>query len=103
MGVRAARWRPCGSGAGGAARAVAVALVDQDLELAIWSRRLSNARALLEKREESPAYLLSWDPSFGTMGDLKEHIEGVGAVMVEGFPILSVARIRATTSSMRLR
>jgi 3-dehydroquinate dehydratase / shikimate dehydrogenase len=33
-------------GSGGAARAVAVALVGEDIELAIWSRRLSNARAL---------------------------------------------------------
>ncbi len=35
-------------GAGGAARAVAVALLEQDVELAVWSRRLSNARSLAE-------------------------------------------------------
>jgi 3-dehydroquinate dehydratase/shikimate dehydrogenase len=33
-------------GAGGAARALAVSLFEQDVELAIWSRRLSNARQL---------------------------------------------------------
>ncbi|HTE06265.1 MAG TPA: type I 3-dehydroquinate dehydratase [Planctomycetota bacterium] len=33
-------------GSGGAARAVAVSLVGEDIELAVWSRRLSNAREL---------------------------------------------------------
>ncbi len=40
-------------GSGGAARAVAVALVDQDIELAIWSRRLSNARELCAALENT--------------------------------------------------
>jgi shikimate dehydrogenase len=35
-------------GSGGAARAIAVALLDSDVELRIWSRRLGNARALCE-------------------------------------------------------
>jgi len=39
-------------GAGGAARALAVALFEQDVELAIWSRRLSNARKLVSDLSE---------------------------------------------------
>lgn len=35
-------------GSGGAARAVAVALIEEDVELAVWSRRFSNAKALCE-------------------------------------------------------
>jgi len=39
-------------GSGGAARALAVALYQEEVELAIWSRRLSNARALVDSLEE---------------------------------------------------
>jgi 3-dehydroquinate dehydratase/shikimate dehydrogenase len=39
-------------GSGGAARALAVALYGEDIELAIWSRRLSNARDLVDSLVE---------------------------------------------------
>ncbi|MGQ0551756.1 MAG: type I 3-dehydroquinate dehydratase [Planctomycetota bacterium] len=40
-------------GSGGAARAIAVALFDEDVELGIWSRRLSNARLLADALKDS--------------------------------------------------
>lgn len=50
-------------GSGGAARALAVALYQEDVELAIWSRRLSNARALVDSLEEVLPALAVPDPS----------------------------------------
>jgi 3-dehydroquinate dehydratase / shikimate dehydrogenase len=43
-------------GSGGAARAVAMALGDQEVELAVWSRRLAHAKALADElRDTLPA------------------------------------------------
>ena len=50
-------------GSGGAARAVAVAMFEQDVELAIWSRRLANARELVDDLAETLPALAVPEPS----------------------------------------
>ena len=40
-------------GSGGAARAMAMALADEEVELAVWSRRFSHAKALAEELRDS--------------------------------------------------
>ncbi len=50
-------------GAGGAARALAVALFDEEVELAVWSRRLSHARELAARLGDSIPAVAVPEPS----------------------------------------
>lgn len=50
-------------GAGGAARALAVALFEEDVELAVWSRRLSHARDLAARLADSIPAVAVPEPS----------------------------------------
>ena len=84
-------------GAGGAARAVAVALVDEPVELLVWSRRPERARALandligtvparaVESLDECPADLVVNATPVGMPGVEAEGLQGLGpSVFAEG-------------------
>lgn len=64
-------------GSGGAARAIAVALADEEVELSIWSRRLSNARGLAEALAGALAAVAVPDPLHAP-GDLVVNATPVG-------------------------
>jgi 3-dehydroquinate dehydratase/shikimate dehydrogenase len=73
-------------GAGGAARAVAVALFEQDVELAIWSRRLSHAREMAEELAETLPALAVPEPSH-MPADLLINATPVGMAGVDPFEL----------------
>jgi len=73
-------------GSGGAARAVAVALFEQDIELAIWSRRLSHARELAEELAETLPALAVPEPSH-VPADLLINATPVGMDGVDPFEL----------------
>ena len=64
-------------GSGGAARAVAVALYDEEVELAVWSRRFSNARAFVAELADALPALAVPDPGHAP-SDLVIHATPVG-------------------------
>jgi shikimate dehydrogenase len=70
-------------GSGGAARAVALALVDQEVELAIWSRRLSNARALADALGEALPAIAVPEPGHAP-ADVVINATPVGSPGAEG-------------------
>lgn len=69
-------------GAGGAARAVAVALFEAEVDLAIWSRRLSHARELAGDLSETLPALAVPDPSH-VPADLVVNATPVGMAGVD--------------------
>lgn len=73
-------------GSGGAARAVAVALFEQDVELAIWSRRLANARELAAELAETLPALAVPEPSH-VPADLAINTTPVGMAGVDPFEL----------------
>ncbi len=81
-------------GSGGVARAVAVALFGEDVELAIWSRRLSNARALCESLGETLPALAVPDPAHHP-ADLLVNATPVGSPGCDG------GELRITSGNFR--
>jgi 3-dehydroquinate dehydratase / shikimate dehydrogenase len=89
-------------GSGGAARAVAVALVDQDIELAIWSRRLSNARALCTALQGTLPATAVPDPSHFP-ADVLIHATPVGMPGCDpGELVLGAANFRSGAAAVDL-
>jgi shikimate 5-dehydrogenase/3-dehydroquinate dehydratase len=65
-------------GSGGAARALALALADEDIELAIWSRRQSNAQALADALRDLLPAIAVHEPGHAP-GDLVINATPVGS------------------------
>lgn len=65
-------------GSGGSARALALALADEEVELAVWSRRLSNARALVDALRDTLPAIAVPDPGHAP-GDLVINATPVGS------------------------
>ncbi len=65
-------------GSGGAARALALALADEDIELAIWSRRPSNAQALADALRDILPAIAVHEPGHAP-GDLVINATPVGS------------------------
>jgi 3-dehydroquinate dehydratase/shikimate dehydrogenase len=73
-------------GSGGAARAIAVALFDEDIELLIWSRHVENARALAEALV-STVRAAAIESTDGVTADLAVNATVVGSPGTEGWPL----------------
>lgn len=65
-------------GSGGAARAMAMALAEQEVELAVWSRRFSNAKDLAEELRDAIPAIAVPDPGHAP-GDLVINATPVGS------------------------
>jgi len=79
-------------GAGGAARAIAVALFEQDVELAIWSRRLAHARSLAEELADDLPAVAVPDPSHAT-ADIVINATPVGMAGVDPFELSAMGPV----------
>ncbi|MFT7462410.1 MAG: 3-dehydroquinate dehydratase/shikimate dehydrogenase [Pseudohongiellaceae bacterium] len=73
-------------GSGGAARAVAVAMFEQDVELSVWSRRLANARELAGDLAETLPALVVPEPAHLPV-DLAINATPVGMPGVDPFEL----------------
>ena len=90
-------------GSGGAARAVAVSLFDQEVELAIWSRRLSNARELaaeLTENESVPAVAVP-DPSH-VPADILVNATPVGMPGIDPFELAAMGALQFRPGALAL-
>lgn len=81
-------------GSGGAARAVALALTEQEVELAIWSRRFSNARKLAEALGEALPAIAVPEPGHAP-GDVVVNATPVGS------PGASASEMNLTAAAFR--
>lgn len=79
-------------GTGGAARAMAVSLLEEDVELSIWSRRFSNAREYASELGETVPAVAVQDPSQAP-ADLLINATPVGMAGVDPFELAAMGPI----------